>query len=152
MMLLRLYPYWRQSTRITIVGAILLIVAAVFELLQPWPVKWLVDSVFLNHPSPQWLSRLGLDGTTDKAQAVMTVCVAILVLALLHKGLLLVSQFLLIRAGNQTVQRLRSDVCRRLLQLSLTYHDQNKVGDSLYRIAYDTPAAQTLLTGAVVPM
>ncbi len=80
------------------------------------------------------------------------VCVAILALALLHKGTMLVSQFLLIRAGNCTVQKLRNAVCDRLMQLSLSYHDRNKVGDSLYRIAYDTPAAQTLLTGAVVPM
>jgi ATP-binding cassette, subfamily B, bacterial len=36
--------------------------------------------------------------------------------------------------------------------MPLSYHDRNKVGDSLYRVAYDTPAAQTLLTGAVVPM
>src|SRR5262249_49241304 len=32
------------------------------------------------------------------------------------------------------------------------YHDKTKVGDSLYRIAYDTQAAQSLLSGAVVPM
>ena len=80
------------------------------------------------------------------------VCIAIVVLALLHKAATLASQFLLIGAGNRTVERLRGHVCNRLLQMPLSYHDRNKVGDSLYRVAYDTPAAQTLLTGAVVPM
>jgi ATP-binding cassette subfamily B protein len=152
-MLQRLNPYWRASARTIAFGALLLIVSAGFELLQPWPVKWLVDSVFLKHPGPAWMNWLGpLDTAEDKSLAVLMVCLAILVLALLHKGTNLGSQFLLIRAGSRTVERLRSHVCRRLLQLSLSYHDRNKVGESLYRIAYDTPAAQTLLMGAVVPM
>jgi ABC-type multidrug transport system fused ATPase/permease subunit len=80
------------------------------------------------------------------------VCLAILALTLLHKGTVIASQYLLILAGNRTVQRLRGQVCDQLLRLSLSYHDRRKVGDSLYRIAYDTPAAQTLLSGAIVPM
>jgi ATP-binding cassette subfamily B protein/subfamily B ATP-binding cassette protein MsbA len=107
--------------------------------------------VFLDQPGPSWVGRLGLIGG-GKSQAVLMVCIAIIVLALAHKGTMLASQFLLIRAGNRTVERLRGDVCQLLLNLPLSYHDRNKVGDSLYRIAYDTPAAQALLTGAVVPM
>ncbi len=99
------------------------------------------------------MSWLGpLDTAEDKSLAVLMVCLAILVLALFHKGTSLASQFLLIRAGSRIVERLRGHVCRHLLRLSLSYHDRNKVGESLYRIAYDTPAAQTLLMGAVVPM
>jgi ATP-binding cassette, subfamily B, bacterial len=149
----RLYPYWRPSARTIILGGLLLVVAAGFELLQPWPVKWLVDSVLLKHPAPNGAGGVGAaGGAAEASRAVLMVCVAIVALALLHKAATLASQFLLIGAGNRTVERLRSHVCNRLLQMPLSYHDRNKVGDSLYRVAYDTPAAQTLLTGAVVPM
>jgi ABC-type multidrug transport system fused ATPase/permease subunit len=39
-----------------------------------------------------------------------------------------------------------------LHRLSLAYHDKTKVGDSLYRVAYDAHAAQTLLNGALAPV
>ena len=35
--------------------------------------------------------------------------------------------------------------------LSLSFHDTTKVGDSLYRVAWDTYAVQTLLNNAIVP-
>ncbi len=58
-MLRRLYPYWRSSTRAIALGGLLLVISAGFELLQPWPVKWLVDSVFLKHPGPAWYELAG---------------------------------------------------------------------------------------------
>src|SRR5258708_7523021 len=45
-------------------------------------------------------------------------------------------------------------LCRafdQLQRLSLAYHDRTKVGESLYRVAYDAHAAQSLLTGAIFP-
>lgn len=150
----RLYPYWRPSMRTLIGGGLMLIVAAGFELLQPWPVKWLVDSVLVKRPGSNGgtSALLEITGDVDPSRAILFVCIAIVLLALLHKAATLASQFLLINAGNRTVERLRGDVCYRLLQMPLAYHDRRKVGDSLYRVAYDTPAAQTLLTGAIVPM
>ena len=41
---------------------------------------------------------------------------------------------------------------RPVLPLSLAYHDRTKVGDSLYRIAYDTQAAMSLISGGLVPL
>jgi ABC-type multidrug transport system fused ATPase/permease subunit len=60
--------------------------------------------------------------------------------------------FFLLRAGAAIVQQLRCHACDQLHRLSLSYHDRTKVGDSLYRVAYDAHAAQTLLNGALVPI
>jgi ATP-binding cassette subfamily B protein/subfamily B ATP-binding cassette protein MsbA len=49
------------------------------------------------------------------------------------------------------VFRLRCAVFEHLQRLSLAFHDATKVGDSLYRVAWDTYAAQTLLNNAIVP-
>ncbi|HKD36431.1 MAG TPA: ABC transporter ATP-binding protein, partial [Pirellulales bacterium] len=151
-MIWRLYRFWRPSAGTIAAGGALLIVAAGFELLQPWPVKWLVDSVLVKRPDAGASGVFGISGEIDPSRAILYVCLAIVVLALLHKAATLISQFLLIIAGNRTVERLRGEVCHRLLEMPLAYHDRTKVGDSLYRVAYDTPAAQTLLSGAIVPM
>jgi len=63
-----------------------------------------------------------------------------------------VSQLFLLRAGARLVQQLRCHACEQLHRLSLAFHDRTKVGDSLYRVAYDAHAAQSLFNGAIVPI
>lgn len=152
-MLRRLQPYWPAARIQIIAGGGLLVVAAALDLLQPWPVKWLVDYVFGQHSAPTWLSAIWPAlGTRDVAGGIVAVCVSILALAVLHRLHLTVGHFFLIRAGARVVQALRCHAADHLHHLSLSYHDRTKVGDSLYRVAYDAHAAQTLLNGAFVPI
>jgi ATP-binding cassette subfamily B protein/subfamily B ATP-binding cassette protein MsbA len=131
----------------------LLVLAGALELLQPWPIKWLIDHVFGGRPAPPALAWLGFaPGSTGPGRAVAWVCASILVLGVAHKAAQMSSQFLLIRAGLGLVRNLRLDVTDHLHRLSLRYHDRTKVGDSIYRAAYDSYAAQSLLSGVVAPV
>jgi ATP-binding cassette subfamily B protein/subfamily B ATP-binding cassette protein MsbA len=152
-MLRRLYPYWRPTRRDTLWGMALLLLAGTLELLQPWPIKWLVDYVFGGRPAPPALARFGfVTSAAGSGWAVAWVCISILVLGVAHKSAQMFSQFLLIRAGLGLVRNLRLDVSDHLHRLSLRHHDRTKVGDSIYRAAYDSYAAQSLLSGVVAPM
>lgn len=152
-MIWRLSAYRRPAGRDAACGALLLLTASAFELLQPWPIKGLVDYVFGNRPPPDWLAQFWPPfARHDASGEVLGVCLAILLLAVLHRLAATASQFLLVRAGWSIVHQLRCDVSDHVHRLSLAYHDRSKVGDSLYRIAYDTHAAQSLLTNALVPM
>ncbi len=152
-MVRRLVSYWHSAKKETAFGGALLIFAALVDLLQPWPVKWLVDYVFGTHPPPAWLKSLWPEfATQTPGGGVVWVGIAILSLAVTHRLTTLAGQFFLIRAGARIVQQLRCDACEQLHRLSLAFHDRTKVGDSLYRVAYDAHAAQTLLNGALVPM
>ena len=152
-MLRRLLPYWRNARKETAAGGGLLIFSAAVDLLQPWPIKWLVDYVFGSQEAPEWLKAIWpVLGTENLAGGITAVCLSILVLALLHRAGLTVGHFLLVRAGVRVVQQLRCHVCEHLHRLSVAYHDRSKVGDSLYRVAYDSHAAQALFNGALVPI
>jgi len=152
-MLKRLYPIARGSVPGILGGLALLLLAGGIELLQPWPVKWLVDYVLGSHPVPsslaRWLPSLGSDSMVQRA---FTVCIAVVVIAILHKLVHFFSQSLILRAGEQMVFELRCRAFEQLQRLSLAYHDKTRVGDSLYRVAYDTHAAQTLLANVIVPV
>src|SRR5258708_37234065 len=143
-MIRRLRPFFPAARWDASAGAMVLIVAAAMEVLQPWPIKWLVDYVFGSVAPPSWLHRiapfLGRSGPS-----ILFIAGTVVFLALSHKALTVASQLLLIRAGNTLVLQLRSKVCDHLLRLHLAYHDKAKVGDSLYRLAYDTPRLQALL-------
>jgi ATP-binding cassette, subfamily B, bacterial len=129
------------------------VLAAFVELLQPWPIKWLVDYVFGSQPTPQWLANIWpVLATENLAGGITAVCISILLLAILYRCGLTIGHFFLVRAGARVVQRLRCHACEHLHRLSVAYHDKTKVGDSLYRVAYDSHAAQALINGAIVPM
>ena len=152
-MIRRLRPFFAAARRDALAGGILLIAAATAEVLQPWPIKWLVDYVFGSATPPAWLQRFApFLGRGDVGGSILFICTSVVVLALTLKALTLISQLLLIRAGNTLVLRLRSKVCDHLLRLHLAYHDKAKVGDSLYRLAYDTTSLQSLLSQAVAPV
>jgi ATP-binding cassette, subfamily B, bacterial len=152
-MFYRLLGYWRSAKKETLAGGVILIASAAVDLLQPWPIKWLVDYVFGHRAPPAWLGSVWpVLGTKDVGGGIAAVCISILVLALLYRIGITVGHFFLIRAGARLVQQLRCHACEHLHRLSLAYHDRRKVGDSLYRVAYDAHAAQALLNGALVPI
>ena len=84
-MLRRLLPFWKNARKETAAGGALLVFGAFVDLLQPWPVKWLVDYVFGNHTPPEWLANfwpsLKQGATTS---GIAAVCVSILILAIVH--------------------------------------------------------------------
>ncbi len=152
-MLRRLLSYWHGSRKQLLAGGVLLVIGTAVELMQPWPIKWLIDYVFGDQTPPQWLDKLlpSLAGS-DAARGIMVVCVSILMLAVAVRFIAMIGHFCLMRAGAQIVQELRVRASEHLHRLSLAYHDKTKVGDSLYRVAYDSQAVQSLLNGAIVPI
>lgn len=134
-------------------GLLLLLFAALLEVALPWPVKWLVDCVFGKQPSPPWLAHLpGFSPGDAAGLAVISVAVIVASLGIAHKSLTMLSQLWMIHAGNRMVRTIRVQTLEHLYRLPLGYHDRSKVGDLLYRTAYDSYALQALLSGVFVPM
>jgi ATP-binding cassette subfamily B protein/subfamily B ATP-binding cassette protein MsbA len=152
-MVRRLLSYWPTAKKQIAAGGSLLVVAALLELLQPWPVKWLVDYVFGERAAPGWLKSLWpAFASSNVASQITALCLSILGLAIVYRIMLALGHFFLVRAGARIVQQLRCEAYEKLHRLSLAFHDRTKVGDSLYRVAYDAHAAQGLINGALVPM
>jgi ATP-binding cassette subfamily B protein/subfamily B ATP-binding cassette protein MsbA len=149
----KLGPYWQGARGITLLGVLALLVAIGIELLLPWPVKWLVDYVLGSHPVPTWAARIWPEfAGADKTPALLAVCLAGLLIAVAFRVATFVSQLLLIRVGGSVVFQLRARGYEQFCRLPIAYHDRTKLGDSLYRIAYDTQAAMTLISSGLVPL
>lgn len=152
-MIARYLQYLRGVRLHAVGGILLLLVAAMLEIALPWPVKWLVDSVFGTQPLPAFLAWAQSFGAADpRLAAALAIAVTMVVLGMAHRTLILLSQLWLIHAGNRMVRKLRVETLDRLHALPLAYHDRSKVGDLLYRAAYDSYALQSLLSGVVVPI
>lgn len=126
-------------------GQIILI--AGFELLKPWPLKFVIDNILGDKPLPwQFLSQWS-DQTL-----LLGACVAIVVFYSLVGILAVLNNYTTTSIGQNMVNDLRRVLFSHLQRLSLAFHDQQQVGDLLYRITLDTYAIQTMTMTGILPV
>jgi ABC-type multidrug transport system fused ATPase/permease subunit len=138
-----LWSLLRSQSRDAGLGIFLNLVGIAASLLQPWPLQIVVDCVLGSRPVPTWLPAA-------KPAALAVVCAAMLALHWLRGALSTWSTIVLVRAGLRMMHELRVRVYEHLQKLSLVFHDQRAVGDSVYRVTWDTFSIQTLFNGGVV--
>jgi ATP-binding cassette, subfamily B, bacterial len=123
-------------------------------LLQPWPMKILVDSVLSDEPLPpvliQGLERLGWEPTP--ALLLTTVVAGTLLLFLANWALGLGHTIAKIAYSQRMVYELSAFLFGHLQRLSLRYHSRKPVGDSIRRVTNDTAFISTLIQGAMLPI
>src|SRR5258708_7866180 len=107
-MIRRLYSFSKSGRTETLTGLAVPAAAVGLELLQPWPIKWLVDHVLGNRPPSARVSAwLQIFGSKHAAGPILVICLAIVLLALTLKAAHVVSNLLMIRAGEKLVFELR---------------------------------------------
>src|SRR5262245_8289743 len=126
-------------------GVLLLFVATGVGLLQPWPLKLVVDSVLGNLPAP-WPV-----GSRSPSMLLAFLCLAIVLLQFGVGALTTLSTNALVALGLRLVFKIRCILFEHVQKLSLAFHDATAVGDSLYRVTWDSYAAQALVNSAIVP-
>jgi ATP-binding cassette, subfamily B, bacterial len=146
-----------EAARIAL-GVTLVIASSVVLVLEPWPLKLIVDSVLGERPLPPGLAHVlpavadylepGLGG---RLLVLGWLCAAIVALRLLAGLLTMLSTNVLVAVGLRMVFRLRCRLFDHIQRLSLAFHDATPVGDSLYRVTWDSYAAQTLFNSGLVP-
>jgi ATP-binding cassette subfamily B protein/subfamily B ATP-binding cassette protein MsbA len=118
------------------------------NLLKPWPLAWIVDSVLGSKPLPNWVESFvhGLNA------AVRLGIFAAIILAL-HAGqgaLQALQNFTSIKAGLNALARVRNELFAKLQTLSLRFYHRADQGDLIYRATWDTYAFQTLFQQGVI--
>ena len=114
-------------------------------LLNPVPLKIVVDSVLGSRPVP-------LLHRTLAPETVLVAAIALLLLVTALGQLQgLANTLLRTYVGERLVLDLRSQLVNRVQHLSLAYHDTRGTADAIYRIQQDAQAIQSLLVDGAVP-
>ena len=143
-MLRHAWPLIVAQRRDAGMGLLLHLLAVGAALYLPWPMKVIVDSILTDKsPAPAWLP-------VDKLPALAAVCGILLAMHFLRGWLFTWSATLLVRAGLRMTYDLRCRVYERLQKLSLVFHEKRPVGDSIYRVTWDTYSIQTLFNQGLV--
>jgi ABC-type multidrug transport system fused ATPase/permease subunit len=140
--LLRALGYFRPDAGRIALTLGLLLLSIGLNLLKPWPLALLVDSVLGSKPYPGWLPET-LQGWGPAAQITALVGAA-LGLHLIHAAACAGHVYFSIGVGLRGLRRVRDDVFSWLQRLSLRYHHGTEAGDIIFRAGTDTCAFQTL--------
>jgi len=137
-----------DSARIALV-LLLSLVSIGTNVLKPWPVALIVDSVLQNKPMPHWLGD-AIANNQSKSSLILFFTVALFAI---HgtQGLLSAAQnFTAIQVGLRGLTRVRSQVFACLQRLSLRFHQSARIGDLVFRASWDTYSFQTLFQQGVL--
>jgi ATP-binding cassette subfamily B protein/subfamily B ATP-binding cassette protein MsbA len=150
---LRVMAYFRAHWRLLSVGLLLTGLGIGTELLKPWPLKFIIDTVLVDESQSSGIDQriLSLLGA-EKSTLLAALCVGILVLYLSAGTLNLVSKYLLVKVSLRVLTQLRCDLFRHLQRLSLRFHDRNRIGDSLYTLNTNIYAIQGILCDGFIPV
>lgn len=142
----RALRYFRPFLWPTLGGVVLTLAAIAFNLLKPWPFKFIVDGIldtakgtsdaraFVHH----WF------GEDNPAGAILGLSLAMVVISVLAGLVNLASNYLFIRVGLRALLKLRTDLYSTLQSLPLKFHDSRRSADSSFRVAYDSQSIQTI--------
>jgi len=117
-----------------------------FELLKPWPIKLIIDSVLGGEPLPRWLG-----GAFTAGGLLLAACVALVVIYAALGAVTVLSNYTTISIGQRMVRDFRSDLYAHLHRLSMAFHSRAQAGDLLYRVTADTFALQSLTMNCLFP-
>ncbi len=117
-----------------------------FNLLKPWPFKFIVDGILDTAKGTaearEFVHRWFGEG--NPAGAILGLSLAMVIISLLAGLVNLASNYLFIRVGLRALLKLRTDLYSALQSLPLKFHDSRRSADSSFRVAYDSQSIQTI--------
>ena len=150
--LLRIFLQARAYWPLLIVMFLINLLSTPLALLNPVPLKIIVDTAFGDQPLPDPILRLLPDGFESSFAAVAAIAAGLIIaIALLSQLQGLVSWILQSYTGEKLVQKFRALLFNHIQRLSLAYHDRTGISDSVYRIQYDAYAIWTLVVNGLSP-
>jgi ATP-binding cassette subfamily B protein/subfamily B ATP-binding cassette protein MsbA len=140
----RVLAYFRPDWRPTVLSMALTLVANVFNILRPWPLKYIIDHVLpAASRTPNGVVLVGFDLSAWSIPAIIALVCALMVAFQLIAGVIgYFVNLMTIRVGLHGLMSLRTELYAYLQSLPLKFHDQRRSADSSFRVAYDSQSVQ----------
>ena len=120
-------------------------------LLEPWPLKIVLDNVLQGKGKHGWLDKFieHAAGTTPR-NMLFFACGAVLVIALIDAVCTYSEKYLTTNVGQWVAHDLRRTIYTHVQRLSLAYHDQQPTGDLISRVTVDIDAIQSFIVSGLL--
>jgi ATP-binding cassette, subfamily B, bacterial len=149
--LARLAPDIRGQRLLIAGGLVALLAEVAFRLLEPWPMKFIVDRVA--EPDPGRASTgVGWADRLDPITLLLIAAAAVVAFAGLRAAFSYLSTVAFALAGNRVLTSVRGRMYAHLQRLSLGWHSRARTGDLIARITGDIGRLQEVAVTAALPL
>jgi len=141
----------KPHSKILALGLVAVLGEGVANLLQPWPLKIVLDNVLKSREIHGWLNAFIRSTVgTDRLAALEFAAVAVLAIALMDAVCSYTEKYVTTSVGQWVTHDLRLMLYHRIQRLSLAYHDQTQTGDLLSRVTSDIDAIQSFIVSGLL--
>ncbi len=142
-------PHWKALTFafIAVLGETLT------DLLDPWPIKIIVDNVLQSRRLPGWLGGIVTRLFGQDPHAVLNFAVAaVAIIAIIGAVSVYFEKYLTTSVSQWVGHDLRRTLYHHIQRLSLAEHDKTRTGDLITRVTSDIEVVQDFINSALLGM
>lgn len=147
----RVWPYLRKHRALIAASLVALLFNVGFRLLEPWPFKFLIDTVL----SPVGRSRVPVPDfvrTLEPRWLLLGAAGAIVLIGVLKAVTEYVNRAGFAVISNRSLAEMRSDLYRHLQRLPLAFFSRNRSGDLIARLMTDITMLRDVAGTAALPL
>lgn len=124
-----------------------------FSVLQPLPIKYIIDNVLSNHPLPASLKSFfeNFGGVPDSFNLLVILVIISFFLVIAVSTLSFISANITTKICQRLVYDFSIALFDKLQKLSVAFYSKNKVGDLMQRISADTYVIYSIVGGILLP-
>ena len=121
------------------------------DVLEPWPIKVVIDNILQGKPLPGWLGHMAAGMFAQDQLGVLKFAVAgVGVIAVTGGVSAYAEKYLMTNAGQWVAHDLRITLYHHIQRLSLAEYDKTPTGDLISRIIDDINAVQDFISSALL--
>jgi ATP-binding cassette, subfamily B, bacterial len=119
-------------------------------LLEPWPLKFVLDYLLQSRPLPGWMMPVGGWIGAGKLAVLNFAVLALAVIAVIGAVSSYLNTYLTTNVGQCVMHDLRRTLYHHIHRLSLAEHDEKRTGDLIGRVTSDIESIQDFVTSALL--
>jgi ATP-binding cassette, subfamily B, bacterial len=134
-----------------VIALIAVVIEGIANLLDPWPLKIVLDNVLRSKHTHGWLNHLIFATVGHNKMAILELAaVAMLIIAGVGALCSYLEKYLITSISQWIVHDLRRTLYFHIQRLSLAYHDQKQTGDLISRATGDISAIQSFISSGLL--
>jgi ATP-binding cassette subfamily B protein len=139
-------PHW-----VSLVLALIAVIGETLaDILEPWPIKIVVDNVLQDKKLSRWAAVIVAWIGDDKVAILIFALAAVIFIAVLGAVSSYSEKYLTTTVGQWVAHDLRLMLYHRIQRLSLIEHGESRTGDMISRVTSDIDAIQDFINSALL--
>lgn len=128
-------------------GFLAVVGESIANLLEPWPLKIVLDSVLKTKHNSGWLNHLLISvAGSDPYSVLAAASILVLIIAIFDGVCTYAEKYYTTNVGQWIMHDLRKTLYSHIQRMSLAFHDHSQTGDLISRVTSDIDSVQSFIT------